>query len=50
MGSLNPTRVIGADSRLGSLEPGKDASLIVTDDELRVHLAMVKGRVVFPRS
>lgn len=49
MGSLNPARVIGVERRLGSLESGKDASIIVVDDDLRITLSMVKGRVVFRR-
>lgn len=46
MASLNPARAMGLSDRLGSLEVGKDASLVVVDDEVRVHLAMVRGRIV----
>ena len=35
--TLNPARIYGVDSRIGSLEPGKDASLAVwTGDPLQV--------------
>jgi N-acetylglucosamine-6-phosphate deacetylase len=47
MASLNPARVIGVDKTKGSLEPGKDADIIVIDDDLNVHLTLVKGRVEY---
>lgn len=46
MGSLNPARLIGMDSKKGSLEPGKDADLIVIDDQIEVQAAIVGGRQV----
>ncbi|MFZ3070651.1 MAG: N-acetylglucosamine-6-phosphate deacetylase [Anaerolineaceae bacterium] len=45
--SLNPARAIGLGDRLGSIGVGKDASLILIDEDINVRLAMVKGRVVF---
>jgi len=45
--SLNPSRAIGVDDRLGSIEEGKDASLIVIDSSINVSLAMVKGKIVY---
>lgn len=47
MASLNPAKVIKAADHLGSIAVGKDASLIVVDQEMTVHLTMVKGKVVF---
>lgn len=49
MASLNPARVIGVSSRLGSLEAGKDASLAVVDEDMNVYLTMVRGDVVYNR-
>ena len=46
MASLNPARLIGVNDRKGSLETGKDADLVVIDDEVNVHLTMVCGRAV----
>ena len=45
MASLNPAKVVGLDSRTGSLEPGKDADIIVVDNEMKVYLTLVKGKV-----
>jgi imidazolonepropionase-like amidohydrolase len=32
--TLEPARILGVESRIGSLEPGKDATLILTDGEI----------------
>ena len=47
MASLNPARALGLDAHKGSLEVGKDADLIVIDQEVNVYLTMVRGRVVY---
>ena len=47
MASLNPARAIGVADRKGSLEVGKDADLLVIDEQVRVYLTMVRGRVVY---
>ncbi|NEE60517.1 amidohydrolase family protein, partial [Streptomyces sp. SID8455] len=31
--SANPARLLGVDDRVGSLEPGKDADLVVLDED-----------------
>ncbi len=47
--SLNPARLLGLDERKGSLDEGKDADLVVFDEEFTVHHTIVGGRVVFSR-
>ena len=44
MASLNPARVVGAADRLGSIETGKDASLVVLDEDMNVSMTFVHGR------
>lgn len=44
MMSLTPARMLGVSGRLGSIAPGKDADLLVFDDDIRIDLIMVKGR------
>ncbi|MFG2771895.1 N-acetylglucosamine-6-phosphate deacetylase [Streptomyces sp. NPDC048350] len=49
--SANPARVLGIDDRVGSLEPGKDADLVVLDADFDVKGVMRKGTwVVEPQS
>ena len=50
MATLLPARLIGADASKGSLEPGKDADVVVLDRDLRVRLTVVGGRVVYQAS
>jgi len=47
MATLTPARVIGLDRAKGSLAPGKDADLVVFDEQVRVALTMVGGEVVW---
>jgi N-acetylglucosamine-6-phosphate deacetylase len=47
MSSLNAARAIGLSASKGSLEVGKDADLVLLDDDYHVRLTVVEGRVVF---
>jgi N-acetylglucosamine-6-phosphate deacetylase len=47
MASLNPALVIGVADRKGSLEPGKDADLVIIDEQVNVYLTMVRGQEVY---
>jgi N-acetylglucosamine-6-phosphate deacetylase len=49
MASLNPACVLGLANRLGTLAVGKDASLTVIDEDVNVHLTMVKGQIAYQR-
>jgi N-acetylglucosamine-6-phosphate deacetylase len=47
MATLNPARVLGLEDRLGSLNEGKLANLVVFDREFNVKRTILKGRQVF---
>ncbi len=47
MASLVPARIAKLDHFIGSLEPGKDADIIVVDDKMNVFLTIVKGNIRF---
>ena len=44
--TLTPARIMGMQDRKGSLEAGKDADLLLFDDDVRVSLVMARGKVV----
>ena len=46
MASLTPARILGIDARLGSLEAGKIADLLVLDEDLRVERVFLQGREI----
>ncbi len=54
MVTLNPAQLLGLEQEIGTLEPGKKASLMLfdLDDEqkLTVHLTMVEGEIVYQLS
>ncbi len=43
--SLNPATAIGLDSRKGSLDVGKDADIIITDDKFNVQKTIIGGEI-----
>jgi len=47
MATLNPARSIGMSDRLGSIAVGKDANLVVLDQDANVCMTIVKGEIVF---
>lgn len=46
MASLTPARVIGVADRKGSIEPGKDADLVVFNDDFTAWRTMIRGQWV----
>jgi N-acetylglucosamine-6-phosphate deacetylase len=38
---------MGVADRLGTIQPGKDASLVVIDEDVNVYLTMVKGQIAY---
>jgi N-acetylglucosamine-6-phosphate deacetylase len=50
MASTNPARVLGLADRIGSLEAGKDADIVVCDSEMNMWLTMVQGEVCYRAS
>ena len=47
MASLNPATAIGVDKRLGSIDIGKQADLLILDHDLAISSVIKKGNVVY---
>ena len=47
MASLNPAKAIKCDSRIGSIESGKDADIIITDENINVIRTIKKGKTIY---
>ncbi|MDD5603773.1 MAG: N-acetylglucosamine-6-phosphate deacetylase [Eubacteriales bacterium] len=48
MASCNPARITGMDGK-GSLEKGKDADLIIFNEDINVQMTIIGGKVIFRR-
>src|SRR5262249_22947809 len=53
--TIDAARILGIDSRVGSLEVGKDADLLVADGDIlhymtQVHYTVVNGRLAYAKS
>ncbi len=47
MASLNPATAIHCDDRLGSLEAGKDADIIIADENINIIRTIKKGKTIY---
>jgi N-acetylglucosamine-6-phosphate deacetylase len=45
-----PASIMKIDDRKGSLTPGKDADIVIFDDDINIHVAIIKGKVIYSRS
>ena len=45
MASLNPAKLLGIDHKVGSIEPGKKANLILIDDTVQVKTVILEGEM-----
>jgi len=49
MASYNPAKSIGINGKKGSLEPGKDADIVILNKNLETELTIVAGKIVYRR-
>ncbi|HEX5555791.1 MAG TPA: N-acetylglucosamine-6-phosphate deacetylase [Chitinophagaceae bacterium] len=50
MASKTPASILGIGQRKGSLTPGKDADVVIFDENIEIQQTIVKGRVVYDRN
>lgn len=49
MASFNPAKSVRLENKKGSLEPGKDADIVILNKNLEVELTMVAGKIMYKR-
>lgn len=49
MMSLTPARIMNVDDKKGSLVKGKDADIVLFDEDINIQTTIIKGRVVYNR-
>ncbi len=49
MASTTPARIMGVDQRKGSLAKGKDADIVLFDQDITVSMTMVQGNVIYQK-
>lgn len=47
--TLNPARLLGIDKRKGSIDVGKDADLVIFDEDFNVHYTLLGGEIAYVR-
>jgi len=47
MATINPAAVVNIDENKGSLEPSKDADIVIIDDQINVYLTIVNGKILY---
>lgn len=45
-----PARILGVEDRKGSLVAGKDADIVIFDEEIQIQMTMVNGRVIYNKA
>ncbi|MDW7682094.1 MAG: N-acetylglucosamine-6-phosphate deacetylase, partial [bacterium] len=48
--SLNPARLLGLENQKGSLDIGKDADLVLMDQNFNVSMTLIDGKIVYRKS
>lgn len=44
--TINPARVIGKDNICGSIAPGKNADLLIVDEDMKLRRVMIRGKFI----
>jgi N-acetylglucosamine-6-phosphate deacetylase len=47
MMTATPAKIMGADETKGSIVVGKDADLVIFDDEINLHKTIIGGKIVY---
>ena len=49
MATLTPAGIIGMNDRIGSLEKGKNADILIVDEDVNIHKTIIQGEIEYTR-
>lgn len=49
MATMTPASILNVFDRKGSLIPGKDADIVIFNDDIQIQMTMVNGRIIYKR-
>jgi N-acetylglucosamine-6-phosphate deacetylase len=49
MATLTPAGIIGMNDRIGSLEKGKNADILIIDEDVNIHKTIIQGEIEYTR-
>lgn len=47
MATFNPAKIIGVQDKKGSIEVGKDADIVVIDEDINIYMTIIEGNIVY---
>lgn len=47
--TANPARILGLEDRKGSISEGKDADLVIFDEQFNIYGTFIKGKTVYEK-
>jgi len=47
--TATPARILGVNDKKGELTAGKDADIVIFDDEINIQMTMINGRIIYKR-
>lgn len=50
MATATPARILGIDDRKGSLIEGKDADILIFDDDIQIQKTIIKGNIIYEKA
>lgn len=50
MATATPARILGIDDRKGSLIKGKDADILIFDDDIHIQKTIIKGNIIYEKA
>jgi N-acetylglucosamine-6-phosphate deacetylase len=49
MATKTPANILGIQDRKGSLVPGKDADIVIFNDDIQIQMTIVNGKIIYTR-